>query len=380
MTKHAKLGASGAHRWRNCAGSNNLSEGLPDITSSYAEEGTRAHEIAEHCLKIGAVPNLDLDPEMRDAIQVYLKYVWDRVGDDGVLFVEKQFDLAPLSPPDDMFGITDATIWTESERHLEVIDFKYGAGVVVDAVDNDQGFIYSLGGVIEVGEKPDKITVTIVQPRAHHEDGIIRSWTFDWDFLVEEKKALFADAAATLEPDAPLKTGDWCRFCKAKAICPAQRAQVEALAVEAFAAEPTFPVPAGLSLTDLAEVLDKAPAVMDWIKSVQGYALNRLQRGENVPGFKLVEKKTNRRWVDEDSTLKYLAQRKLKIGERTNRKVISPAQAEKILKDKPGPELPDRLWVKPEGGAALAPLSDKRPEKVPGVFETFGAIAETMEE
>ena len=390
MTKHAKLGASGATRWRNCAGSINLCEGLPDITSVYAAEGTVAHAIAEGVLREDGWPSLgavisedgydiEATQEMFDAIQVYIDFV-NTQAEGRTLLIEQQFDLAPLSPPGPMYGTADAVIWDEQAKRLHVIDYKHGSGVSVDAIDNDQGLVYMLGAVVAFGRRPNALTFTIVQPRAPHDAGIIRSWDVKWDEVIFAKQSLFADAGATLDPDAPLNAGDWCRFCKAKAICPAQKAQVEALAVEAFAAEPTFPEAAGLSLTDIAEVLAKAPAVTDWIKSVQSYALNMLERGETVPGYKLVEKRSNRKWIDEREALTYLKNRRLKSGERSTIKVITPAQAEKILKAGGGPELPKRLWVKPEGGAALAPLKDKRPEKVPSVFETFGAITETTSE
>ncbi|MEE8607952.1 MAG: DUF2800 domain-containing protein [Nitrospiraceae bacterium] len=403
MTKHAKLGASGAHRWRNCAGSINLSEGMPDETTVYAAEGTVAHRLAEGVLRdsqgiaLGTTIvedgyDIEVTQEMADAVKIFVDYVYERTG-SRTLLLEQQFDLGRppgtegpedegtlLKPPGPMYGTADAVIWDEETRNLHVVDYKHGAGVSVDAIGNDQGLVYMIGAVIAFGKQPATMTFTIVQPRAPHDDGIIRSWTVTWEELCEAKKSLFVDAEATLDPDAPLNAGDWCRWCPAKAVCPAQRALVESMAVEAFAAEPTFPVVEALSLADLAEVLAKAPAVADWISAVQSYALNMLQRGETIPGFKLVDTRPHRKWVDEKATDKYLRNRKLKVGERFNQKLISPAQAEKILKDKPGLELPDRFWMKPEGRAALAPLSDKRPEKLPGVHEAFGVIAEITEE
>lgn len=402
MTKHAKLGASGAHQWRNCPGSINLSEGMPDETSFYAAEGTVAHKVGEELLsdsdpylQLGITVEQDgfqieINQDMLDAVQHYVDFVSERA-EGKVLLLENQFDLGRvpgtegpddegtvLRPPGPMYGTADAVVWDEESGNLHVIDYKHGAGVTVDAVGNDQGLVYMLGAVVSFGKRPTAMTFTIVQPRAYHDDGIIRSWTVSWEELCDAKRALFADAEATLDPDASLYAGDWCRFCKAKAVCPAQREQVESLAVEAFAEEPTFPEIGGLSLVDLAEVLAKAPAITDWIKAVQSHALNMLQCGDSVPGFKLVEKSLNRKWIDEKDTLRYLRNRGFKVGERYNQSIISPAQAQKLCKKKKtGPELPDRLWVKPKGGAALAPLSDKRPEKVSGVHEVFGVLPET---
>lgn len=388
-TKHAKLGASGATRWRNCPGSINHCEGLPDVTTVYAAEGTVAHGIGERrilgkgvCLVGDVVQedgfNIEITQEMFDAVQVYVDYVSERA-EGNTLFIEKQFNLAPLNPPDEMYGTTDASIWDEEVKFLEVIDYKHGAGVAVDAINNDQGFIYALGAVVELGKKPEKIRVTIVQPRAHHDDGIIRSWDFTWEELIEGKKSLFADAEKTLDPDAELVAGSWCRFCKGHATCPAQKAQVVALAQDAFAVEPTFPDLDDMSIVDIAEVMTKGPAVLAWIKSVGVHALGMLERGEEVPGFKLVETRTNRAWVDEEKTEKYFKGRRFKTSEKYNRKLISPAQAEKLIKLKGGVPLPDRLVTKPEGRAALAPLSDKRPEISSGV-EAFGVLVETTEE
>lgn len=57
MSAHAQLGPSGASRWMACPGSVRLSAGLPDESSPFAEEGTKAHELAEICLKQGYHPS-----------------------------------------------------------------------------------------------------------------------------------------------------------------------------------------------------------------------------------------------------------------------------------------------------------------------------------
>ncbi len=392
MTEHAALGASGAHRWRQCPGSIRLSDGLPDTTSEAAAQGTVAHNLAEACLNVGSHPidglgegveqdgyQITIDQEMVDGVLLFVEYVRERA-EGKELFVEEHLDLAPLNPPGPMFGTGDALIWDEPARHLEVVDLKYGKGVVVEVESNEQFFQYALGGVVKVGKRPLKITTTVVQPRIEHEDGPIRSWSFDWDYLVAEKKVMFEDAEATQDPDAPLVVGSHCRWCKAKAICPAQQAQVVSLAQDAFAVEPVFPEKETLSMDQMIEVIEKGPLILDWIKAVGAHALHLAETGTKIPGFKLVEKRTNRRWVDAEATETYLKGRRLKVSERYKRTLISPAQAERVLKAKGGADLPAGLVEKPAGGAALAPVSDKRPERVPGVQEAFGIIAETTSE
>lgn len=384
--EHAALGASGAHRWRKCPGSNQLSEGLPDFPTYAAAEGTVAHDISERCFRIGVNADewlgyiitedgfeITVDVEMVEHVQTYVDYVREQA-EGKELFIEEHLDLSPLNPPGPMFGTGDALIWDKENLHLEVIDLKYGKGVVVEVEKNEQFFQYALGGVLKVAHEATKITTTVVQPRIEHEDGPIRSWSFDRDYLIAEKWVMFEDAAATLAEDAPLVVGSHCRWCKAQAVCPAQREQAVGLAQDAFAVEPTFPERETLTLEELAEIVEKGPGILAWIGSIGAYLLNLAETGTEIPGFKLVEKSRHRRWVDADRTEVYLRGRKLKKEERYKMTLISPAQAEKALKGRPGPDLPERLYEKPEGGAALAPLSDKRPAKVAGVQEAFGVL------
>jgi hypothetical protein len=368
------------------------------VNTVFSAEGTVAHDLGERSLASGLSPHTEvgksvleagfdigITEEMADAVQVYVDFVHTKANEEEglMLLLEHSFDLTPLSPPDEMFGTADAVVWNKRTKHLHVIDYKHGAGVVVDAEFNDQGFVYSLGATVELitefGIKPENITFTIVQPRGYHPDGEIRSWDFTYEWLVEEKKALFTDAEKTLDPDAPLVAGDHCQFCKAHAICPAQRAQVVSLAQDAFAVEPTFPDPVDMAPADVVEVLTKGAAVEAWIKAVRVHAQALAEAGIEIPGFKLVESTTHRRWVDAEKTDKYLTRRGLKKAERFSSKLISPAQAEKALKARGDKPLPEDLVLKPEGRSVLAPASDKRPERVPGAQDAFGVIAETSE-
>lgn len=399
-TTHAKLGASSSHRWMNCAGSIRMSEGIEDVGSDYAREGTAAHEVGERCLRHGtdAIAYLDtivavedeqgvhhftVTEEMAEAVQVYVDHIRNRIeelgGADAVtMFVEHRFDLTPLNPPGPMYGTSDCTLWVPEARHLDVNDYKHGAGVAVDATENSQLMMYALGAVVELGKRPETIRVTITQPRGHHPAGIIRSYDFTWAELIAFKEELFDRARATEDPDAPLNPGEWCRFCPAAPTCPAKREQTQLVTQDMFdvVAPPeeagTLPAPENITDEQLAFILHNSGQVMDWLRSVEAHVMRRLERGK-FPGYKLVEGRSNRRWRDEDAVDTYLRGRGLKKDERYKSKLISPAQAEKALKGRDGPPLPERLWEKPEGKPKLVPEHDKRPA-LGAVTDVFGVV------
>ena len=328
---HAVLGASGAKRWMNCAGSVRLSAeiGHEDTSSFYAREGTAAHAVAEKCLTSGLDPEfyvgqriegVTVNREMASAVRVYVervRMVADTAQADTL--IEVRFDLSKggpedkgLDPPEPMFGTADAVIYDELHgKHLWIFDYKHGQGVAVEAEYNPQLQYYALGAILKLGVKPRKITVVIIQPRASHPLGIVRDWTFDWEDLVAFKEKLMVAAYATAEPDAPLATGDWCRFCPARAECPAQHAlavetaqqEFEVMVVGDDEGPGSLPEVHALTEDEVLAVLDKADYVIGWLRAVQKYADEKLNRAEAVPGWKLVAKKSNRKWNDEDEVL-----------------------------------------------------------------------------
>lgn len=374
--KHAVLGASSAERWLACPGSVRMSEGLPNLTTMYAQEGTAAHALAERCLNktlepevwLGAeVEGVEVTEEMCQAVQVYLDYVHGLRLKGRRVWLETQFDLSDMDPPAEMFGTADCVAWAPQERLLEVVDYKHGQGVAVDAVGNPQVRYYALGACLRHRVVPKKIRTTIVQPRAHHPDGIIRSDELTWGELVRFKReVLFPGAERTLLPDAPLVPGDHCRFCPALARCPAQlghaieQAQLE---FDIDEPEPTaeLPVPQLLTGEQMLRVLALRPRLQAWLDAVYAYAHAEAEAGGDVPGWKLVAKRATRRWADDAKVVHWLdLNTDLRDEEVYTRKLVSPAQVEKLLKGT-GLELPAELVVKWSSGTNLVPETNTAP-------------------
>ena len=366
-----------------CPGSVKLIDTLPpedrDTTSVYAMEGTAAHELAAKYLRVGQdavgsefVPSngVPVTAEMAEAVQVYLDHVRGialagTTPEDSRFAVEVRFSLKRLNPPVPMFGTADCVWYDSAAKTLYVFDYKHGQGVVVEAENNPQLAYYALGAALEFDVKPDRIVATIVQPRAHHELGPIRTWSLGWDDLVQFKEDLMAAAHATQDGTPTLEAGDHCRFCPAKAICPAQQETALAVVQEAFGPEPQVPAVTGLTDDEILYALDRASLVEDWFKELRFYVQRRLEGGEAVPGWGLKPKRATRRWADEEEAEAWLRAQGVLVRDILPRKLVSPAQAEKIVGS-----LPDDLVEAKSSGYNLVP-AEKATLQIAPVVEAF---------
>lgn len=368
---HAVLGASASHRWLNCPGSVALSEGIPGTTSPHAEEGTRAHELLEAKLRqndsaITAALTAarqagdDID-ELINAVSVAVDHVR---GLEGAKMYEERVDLEALNPPGPMYGTVDVAVWNAGTGTLEIVDYKHGQGVVVEVEDNTQLAFYALGMILRLRVKPELIRCTVVQPRAHHQDGPVRTMEMSWDEMKAFKDRLIAGAEAAMSDDPQVgPVGDHCRWCKAKAICPAQRDNAMELAQIEFDVvdnEPLLPAPAGLDPDHLSLILTRAGLVEDWLAAVRQYAHDLIDAGEEVPGYKLVEGRRSRQWQDEEAAEAWLRQR-FKVAEVFTKKLASPAQAEKLVKGRARLEIPEEMILVVGGKPKLAPADSPKP-------------------
>lgn len=370
---HSKLGASVAHRWTNCPGSVSFCEGAEDKTSVFAAWGTAAHEVGERCLKGNETANvyydrvftidgfkIVCDEEMVETVDVYVDYVRS-IAYGGVLEVEKNFSLEQVHPG--MFGTNDALVYNAEKKHLYVVDLKGGQGKAVEVVDNAQLKYYALGALLANPHwGVETITLVIVQPRAAHRDGPIRTWdTTPLDLMMWGDN--LADLAKrTQEPDAPLVAGDWCRWCPREGTCPANKAAAIKGAMADFAAHP-----ADLSEEDLVAILREAGRIEDWVRAVKSYAFEKLQKGDAVPGYKLVAKRAQRRWNSAEIDIVEAVTSVVKVeeGQLYKHELKSPAQIEKLLPKHLQHVIAD-LYESRSSGVTLALEEDKRPAVVPG--------------
>ena len=162
MAAHARLSPSGAHRWIACPGSLALEAEYPDDSSSYAAEGTLAHDIAGQCLEENLDPEdflykrFEVDGFVFSVDEAMVKHVADYMrlvrgyAEGGVLLIERKVNFSPVVGVEDSFGTADAIIVKGDT--MTVVDLKYGMGVEVSAEKNPQLMLYALGALNDYGD------------------------------------------------------------------------------------------------------------------------------------------------------------------------------------------------------------------------------------
>ncbi len=392
---HAKLSPSASKRWFNCPGSVRLSEGIADKGSVYADEGTAAHELAQHCMETGfdadrfggmhinlkgktpagkflKEPAGDrcflVTDEMAECVQIYLDYVREIAMKPGVEWQTEQWlDLSHYGIEGLDGGTGDFVAYDPELKVLDVADFKYGRGVAVDPRENSQGLCYAIGAIKRYHNRGlVKLRITVAQPRCG--GAPVRTWEADVVDLLDFENELVERAKATHAADAPLAAGDWCKFCKAAPVCPALRDHALSIAQAEFSTlgEIEMPVVTAMEPAKLASVLREAEQVKDWCRRVEEYAHHEATHGRSPPGFKLVAKRAVRRWKDEAGTPEVLADIFGLSAEQvmTEPELKTPAQVEPLI---PGKNKQARaaamadLVNKESSGTVLAPDGDPRP-------------------
>jgi hypothetical protein len=372
MAQHAFLSASGAERWMQCSPSARLEENFPDSTSTYASEGTLAHELAEAI--IGSFYNLideqqyfkelarikaddlystEMDHEVQKFVD-YVKMVYHNYKEtyncEPAVLLETRLDFSKYVP--EGFGTGDVIIIADSR--LAIIDLKYGKGVRVQADNNPQIRLYGVGALhtLDMFYDIDTLDLTIMQPRLNNisVSTITAQQLNDWCMT-----HVVPAAKRAWEGVGKLRVGKWCKFCKVKPRCTAIFELANRVAVR------DFEDPFLLNDDEVLEALEYSELLKTWLSAVKEYVISEAKKGKQWSGYKLVQSRGRSTWTDTEKVKQTLEELDYADDQILNTKVKSISDIKKLMSVDVFNETMSHLVHKPQGKPVLTDSLDPRP-------------------
>ena len=386
---HALLSASSSKQWLHCPPSVRLQENFPNESSSYAEEGTFAHEVCEYKVRkylherVKRPQSEEYYTEEIDQItDVYAEFVisiieeMKRNGSEPLVMVEERVDYSHIAPSG--FGTADMLIIGKDENGrglLHICDFKTGQGVYVDADHNSQMMLYALGGLAAYGYiyEIETVRMSIIQPRLDN----ISTFECSREELEAWGKSIKPIAKMAYEGKGEQNPGDWCRFCRAKPVCRACADEALSLCKEEFLdldagafsenqqesqedKTPVFKQPGLIPLSELSEILPALNRISSWIEAVFAYVSSEaINHAVSIPGYKVVEGRSKRVFTDTRAVADIAVQNG--YTDLYKQQLITLTEFEKMMGKKRFNELLGAYVAKPPGKLALVPDDDPRP-------------------
>lgn len=373
--QHAKLSPSASERWLSCPASIRMEALVPPQTESvYAAEGTAAHALAElkASLAFGYIDRRtyikrrdnwrgsfnitpDTEGEMEEHTDEYVRILQERAQlyPDTVVMLEQRLDTGVPT----CWGTSDAVL--VSPRHVEIVDFKYGSGVIVRAAGNPQLRLYACGALDQIADllgEVETVRITVHQPRAgtgepdteeiSPED--LRQWR-DTHVLPVAQEALGEEARFGPSDEA-------CRWCPASGRCKAQLEDVFSDPVLDAYQDPRLLTP-----DEVAEALSRVRHVQAWLTALEEASLAMAySEGKSIPGYKVVLSRGKRYVADPEGVIRTLVDEGYSFDQVGKRSARGIGELEKLLGGAKFELLLDPYIRKSEGKPSLVPDKDKR--------------------
>lgn len=390
MSGHALLSPSSAYRWLNCTPAPRLEVTLPERVSKDAEEGILAHSVCEITAKkkfkkvkaveytktIKRLKKTPLwDDEMLHTADIYVEHLSERAMQfehEPYIVFEVGVNISEYVP--ESFGRCDCVMFGGDT--LVIRDYKHGKGVPVSAERNSQMMLYALGALNLYrpifGDAIKNVDIGIDQPRINSYE----VWLCSVEDLLAWGQSIKPVAQKAYMGFGEYKAGPWCKFCRAAGTCKAQ-AEQQIGAFDDFAAV-VNQSPAVLTPEQTSEVLKRGEILVEWYKAVKAKALESILSGTPIPGYKVVEGRSNRAWSDQDKALEALINSGIERAAIYDSTPKSLSQIEKLLGKQKFTELVGSFVVRPQGAPTLAAEDDPKPAYNSAAAD-FAGVAENSD-
>ena len=367
------LRASQTERWVNCPSSVRLMQlasvsGATSFDESYAMEGSLAHEFVALEVERMLTPNYNMDTyneklqelqahpvynrEMLDHVETYLDVVRGILNDAQANREELTFSIESVMQANvngvSIQGTSDFI--AESDTTLHIVDYKYGMGIPVNAIDNHQLLMYAVLKSLETGKAYKRICLYVVQPRIDN----ISLAEYDQRYLQVFMQKIVEAIDKILDQHTPPTVGVWCKYCTAKATCPAQKEKLDDL-------ESLGLLPSLLTNSELSKVLRDAEYIISWLKEVQGYCYSKAINGYAWPGFKLVETRRRRVITDAEAAAATLLKAGYSSTDVFETKLLPITKLEKVMGKNEFNDVLKPYLALSEQKFDLVDIADKRP-------------------
>lgn len=357
MLHSSIVGGSTAKRVMSCPASVNLCAAMPPKpASTYADTGTLLHNVIAECLDKNLLPENFLGTKYNDIVltpELMEDKLWPALQSLDLIDPNKEMEYAVESKVGfgdvlpGVFGSTD--LLGRMGNRVIVLDWKFGDGVAVEAEESPQLMFYAAAAMKTpalswVFDGAEDLELIIVQPP------YVKRWVTSFDRIRQFERELMYAVKLSQGENPPMKSGEHCRWCAAKPTCPLMTGAVDRALHSKIQA---------LDSTQLGAALMKAELLEQWISDLRALALQSLENGGSVPGYKLVAKRATRKWVDEEAAKTALLQH-LPESELMETALLSPAQVEKKLK-KLKLALPEGIVASISSGSTMASEDDPRP-------------------
>lgn len=393
--QHARYSPSAAHRWMRCPASLRACEGVPDVTTEFAAEGTLLHEIIELCLDLGLEPEDFLGKRMSTehfSFEITQDHVWmlepmveSARLEPGTLYVEQRVSAERWVK--DCWGTLD-TGWI-TRGHIKIRDNKFGSGVVVEPRENEQLMIYALAFWDQIARHETKAKtfhLWIDQPRVSTGGGV---WTTDLDRLLRFAEELQAAYEACESADPEFVPGEkQCTFCPIRHTCgPRQEFMLEVVGLkfddldEDPIIPPSLTPGKGMTPERRSYIVRHRKLIEKWLERLHAETLFDAISGKPTPGQKAVAGRAGRRNWRNEKVAAALLKKRISEDQLFTKKLISPSEAEKMIPPKNRGFLTN-LVVQSEGKPVLVDEDDPKPaiRRTVDKFDDIEEIGDADEE